>query len=78
MLKLHSDCKKRLLYTTLFLIGLIGLKSHPSIIFITFLFLLFNLLRVIEDYNKTKAEARQIKIVLQKNWERKQKKRSII
>lgn len=81
MLKLHSNCKKRVVYTFLFLIGLIGLKSHPSIIFITFVFLLFNLLKAIEEYKRTKVEMEQVKTLLSQKWEKKreiQEKKSII
>jgi hypothetical protein len=78
MLKLHSKCKRNLIFTFFFLLGLIGLKSHPFLVFIAILFLTFNLLKVIQEYNQTRIEAKQIKNYLQKNWEQKKVKKTII
>jgi hypothetical protein len=78
MLKLHFKAKKTLIFTFFFLIGLIGLKSHPLLVFIVILFLIFNLLKVIQEYNQTRVEAEQIKIYLKNNWELKKTKKTII
>jgi hypothetical protein len=78
MPKLHSKCKRNLIFTFFFLLGLIGLKSHPFLVFIAIVFLTFNLLKVIQEYNQARIESEQVKLYLKKNWEQKKVKRTII
>ena len=74
MLKLHSKCKRNLFLTLFFLIGLIGFKMHYLIILIAFVFLFYNLLKAIEEYNFTRIQQKEIRLILKKNWEKQKTK----
>jgi UDP-N-acetylmuramyl pentapeptide phosphotransferase/UDP-N-acetylglucosamine-1-phosphate transferase len=67
---LTNKNKRNLFFAILFLIGLFTAKSHPYILLVSLTFLFYNLIKVIQDYNKTRIEAKEIREFLKTKWER--------
>jgi hypothetical membrane protein len=66
----RNKSKRNLLLSFLFLIGLFTAKSHPYILLVSMIFLFYNLIKVIQDYNHSRIEANEIRQFLKQQWER--------